>query len=155
MLVEKGVKDRYSLAVLVSPNSGGTTEKLDVLVADRPQTIRVRSLRLSVKSDATAGAYMFGALVVTAQNINANSLFVPTVSPLVSVVDLYEPAANVIWSCIGTADSPTNNNVFDREWSGDGRLINLMVGDRLVWLARVEDTGDFYGFMLLDIEILN
>lgn len=154
MLVERGVRDRYSLAFMSSPNAFAGTEKLDILVAAMPQRVRVRSLRLTVDSQSAAGCNVWGILAVLPENITANSIVLPTAAN--PVWDFWEPASGILWTMVGDTDFNNNLTIFDRDWEGDGRVIDLKVGDRIIWMATTGATGgDAIIWGIIDIEILS
>lgn len=151
MLVEREVRDRYSIAWLAGPDSG-VTEVRELLVSPHPQKVRVRSLKVSTNSVSPSGATVFSTLVVLAEGLTYASLEIP--SGTTPVYDLWEPASSIIWSDVGHVYYGTNETIFFREWYGDGRVIDLKVGDRILWLSEVALGGNAIQWGVLDLDVI-
>lgn len=136
MLVERGVKDRYSIGFYLGLVNNGSTKKQECLHAQRPQAIRLRSIKLTCDSQGPAQATVWGLLVCCQDGDLPGDITLPSVT--FPVWDMYEPAANIVWSWIGNVDYNNNTNVFDREWYGDGVTINMKWHDSLWFVARTD-----------------
>lgn len=152
MLVERGVKDRYSIGFFTASNGVGVTGKRLVFEADRPQKLRVRSLKLSGNSQDPAGCEFWGLLVVMPEGQTPADMTLPSgTSP---VWDLWEPASNILWSVVGAADYDNNMTLFDREWYGDGKIIDFKVGDAIWFINRTWSGTSCLCSVILDMDVV-
>lgn len=155
MLVEKRIQDRYSLSDRMQTTSASTTKQV-LLQATWPQRIRIRQMILTSRgSISSATANTNGTFLVLVPNgLTAGSV---TIATSAGVVDAYDPAGLVVWSYVNSlmdANAGTGPGANTIVWYGDGKEIQMAVGDSLWWVSKCDDANGHQMNILLDIDIL-
>lgn len=155
MLVERGVKDRIIKAVLMSLPVAGQDDQL-IYNGGYPRNVRVRQLVGNVYSLDSPSTGVWMVLAVLREGAPVPSMDVPTNagSPL---KDLWPAEANVLWChyartyFTGGTSGVVERPVTTFEWFGDGKVIRLAEGDRILMVAKTT-TGDASVYFILDLE---
>lgn len=155
MLVERRIQDRYSLIDRMQTVNTSTTKQV-LLQATWPQRIRIRQMTLTSRgsiSAATANTNVT-CLVLVPNGLTAGSINVPTGA---GVQDAYDPASLVLWCYVHSmmdANAGTGPSASTVVWYGDGKEIQLGVGDAIYWCGKCDDNNGQQLNVLLDIDIL-
>jgi len=155
MLVERRVQDRYLLSDRMQTTNASTTKQV-LLSATWPQRVRIRQLTLTSRgsiSAATANTNIT-CFVLVPNGLTAGSV---TIANSACVEDYYDPAGQVIWSYVcslGDANAGTGPQIDTVVWYGDGLMIDLAVGDTIVWAGKCDDANGQQLNVALDLDIL-
>lgn len=152
MLVERSVKDRYALSWYSSP-SEVFAEEVVLLTANRPQSLKVRSLRIAGRTSAAVGTSLWGILVIGKQGETLPDMDLPSGAD--PVVQMWYSPGRIIWTMLVTTDTTHNEVVFHRMWNGDGIEIRLQEGDYISWVAKTKNAidGELYGILDIDVTL--
>lgn len=155
MIVERSTKDRYILGDWMAPTNAATS-KQDLFTAIRPQKLRVRNLKFAIRASQNTVNWVgtVFAVVLVPQGFTAGSVFVPTAA---GVDDVYEPASNVIYAdniILEDTNAGTGPGTVHIQWLGDGKLIDLKVGDKIAWVAKTDESSGSLLRILLDLDIV-
>lgn len=155
MIVEKGTRDRYFLGDWLACTNA-TTTKQDLFTAERPQTLRVRSMKFAIRASQNTVNWVgcVFAVVLVQAGFTAGSVFVPTAA---GVDDVYDPAANVLYSdcCIlQDTNAGTGPGTIHIVYNGDGKKIDMKVGDKISWVARSDELSGNLLRIILELDIL-
>lgn len=149
------MKDRYSLSDRMQTTNASTTKQV-LLTATWPQRIRIRQLSLASRgSISSATANTNGTFLVLVPNgLTAGSVSIATGA---GVVDAYDPASQVIWCYVNSmmdGNAGTGPGSGHVQWFGDGKVIEMAVGDSIYWCGKCDDSNGHQLNILLDIDIL-
>lgn len=156
MIIERSVKDKFIVTDWLACTSAATTSQV-LLTVTRPMNLRVRNWRFATRAGLTNPTFTNGAcvLVLVQEGYTAGSVFVPTGA---GVDDLYEPAANVIWSdtfFVFDANAGTGPASYHTNWEGDGKTLKLMEGDKITWCGKTDESVGQLFRCILELEILS
>jgi len=156
MIVEKNVKDKFILGDWLACTSAATTKQV-LLTATRPMKLRIGSWKLAARAGLTNPTFTTAVccLVLVQEGFTAGSVFVPIGA---GVDDIYEPAANVLWAdnwIVFDANAGTGPASYHAEWFGDGKVITLMEGDSIYWVAKTDEAVGQLLRCVLTMDILN
>lgn len=157
MILERTLRDRYCTVTEVQLTSASTTKQL-ILTATYPQKVRVRSIK-QVALQGSDGYVVHEVTVSVVPNGQAiPGLAAISAAPAGNSYDYPDQENSTIWSHLGATldynSSASAGNGVDRVvWYGDGRVIDLAVGDRIYLLGKSSSANPLYLWLMMDMDI--